>query len=388
MACWAGGLFDGMDATLMAMTMPQALGELLGGADSAVTSQIAGWISSAFLMGWMLGGLGMGYLGDRIGRVKVMALSVALYALSTGLAGFAPNWQLLLLCRFLTGLGVGGELVAITTYLSEIWPERSRAVVVGALISCYSTGVFLAGALHFWVHDWRMLFWVGALPALLVVVLRLGLREPERWQAARTETRDARPDWRREWRGLLVGGAAYTSLLIGYWGTLAWVPSWVHALPGAPLEAPSLVTVWNGMGSIVGCLLAGVLAQALGRRKAIVLGFVGAFGAAFWLFGGHAAFGREVYVATAMLGLCLGLTQAGLSVYLPELFPTVMRGSSVGLCLNLGRLVTAIAVLLVGPLVGVFGGYGPMALAFAAVFWVGVTAVCLGVETRGRTLPA
>ncbi|MNL67995.1 hypothetical protein D3C87_1926490 [compost metagenome] len=89
-----------------------------------------------------------------------------------------------------------------------------------------------------------------------------------------------------------------------------------------------------------------------------------------------------------MLGLCLGLTQAGLSVYLPELFPTAIRGSAAGFCLNVGRLVTAIAVLGVGPLVALFGGFGPMALVFAGIFWVGIAAAWLGTETKGEALPA
>ncbi|MBO9542025.1 MFS transporter [bacterium] len=390
LACWLGGVFDGLDSTVMAMAMPQALGELLGGAGPAVVGLVGGWISSAFLLGWMLGGLGFGYLGDRIGRVKAMVISVGLYSVFTGLAGFSPNWQVLLVCRFLTGIGVGGELVAITTYLSEVWPERSRAIAVGALITSYSTGVFLAGALHYRIHDWRLLFMVGALPALLAVLLRWGLREPERWQAQRGAPGRLlkhllAPEHRK---GLLVGAVAYTSLLVGYWGTLAWVPTWAQALPGSPAEVRSLVTLWNGVGSIVGCLLAGVLAQALGRRKGLMLGFAGAFGAAFWLFAGHGAFSPRVYAATAMLGLCLGLTQAGLSVYLPELFPTAIRGSAAGFCLNVGRLVTAIAVLGVGPLVALFGGFGPMALVFAGIFWVGLVAAWLGTETKGEALPA
>lgn len=390
LACWLGGVFDGLDSTLMSMAMPQALGELLGKAGTADIAQVGSWISSAFLVGWMLGGFGFGYLGDRIGRVKAMALSVLLYAAFTGLAGFSPTWQVLLVCRFLTGIGVGGELVVITTYLSEVWPEKSRAIAVGSLISSYSTGVFLAGALHYRIHDWRTLFMVGALPAVLAVALRLGLREPERWQAIREEpgrllAKVLAPEHRR---GLIVGAVAYTSLLVGYWGTLAWVPSWVQALPGSPADARSLVTVWNGLGSITGCLLAGAIAQAFGRRKGLMLGFGAAFAAACWLFASHLAFSPRVYAGTALLGLSLGLTQAGLSVYLPELFPTAVRGSAAGFCLNIGRLLTAIAVLGVGPLVAMFGGFGPMALVFAFVFWIGIAAAWLGSETRGRALPA
>ena len=164
----------------MHISMPLALRDLTGQEPKTV-AYLGSYITAIFLVGWTLGGILFGYIGDKFGRVKAMMGSILLYSLFTGLGGLAHNWELLALFRFLTGLGIGGELVSITTFLSEVWPEKSRSFAVAMLISSYQIGQMLSGVLNYFVHDWRQAFFFGALPALLIFFLRQKLGESEKW---------------------------------------------------------------------------------------------------------------------------------------------------------------------------------------------------------------
>lgn len=387
--CWLGGIFDGMDSTLMSVVLPSAVGELAG-SSRAVIGQVGSIISGVFLLGWMVGGVLFGLVGDRLGRVRSMVLSILLYALFTGLSGFAHSWEMLALCRFLTGLGIGGELVSISTFLSEVWPERSRAVAVGVLITSYQAGVFLAGSISFFFHDWRTVFFVGALPALLVIFLRLTLKESDRWQEDRKKHVAASEPmrWNEHRKNLLVGSLAFGGLLVGYWASLAWIPTWIQSLVAtAGGNERSIATMYQGVGAILGCMAAGFMCDALGRRATLMTSFVGSFGASALLFLTNPGFSSLIYWEDALLGFFIGLAQAAMYIYLPELFPTRVRATGTGFCLNAGRLATAIAVFFVGVLVAWLGGYGQAALAFSAAYMVAFVAALMGTETRGRALP-
>jgi MFS family permease len=383
LACWLGGVFDGMDSTLMSVVLPVAIGDLTGNPDPAAIAGTGSVVNCLFLLGWTVGGILFGWVGDRYGRLKSMMISILLYSLFTGLAGLSQDWTHLAACRFLTGLGIGGELVSIATFLTEVWPAASRAVAVAALITSYQAGVFLAGLLHFGVPDWRWTFGVGALPALLVVLLRLTLKESDRWEAAHQQEPARLQDHAKP---LWIGALAFAGLLVGYWASLSWVPTWIHQLPGTPESARSLATMALAVGAVGGCLLAGPMCQTLGRRWTLMLSSVGCWGASVWLFGSHTQFSPAIYGHNALLGLATGLTQAALYVYLPELFPTRIRATATGFCLNAGRIVTAGAVLVSGVLVTALGGLGSAATAFALSYLVTVLAVLLGPETRHRPL--
>ena len=346
--CWLGGIFDGMDSTLMHVVLPKAIGELIGTDAQAQVSQIGALITALFLVGWTLGGILIGWLGDRLGRVKSMILSILLYTLFTGLSGLAQSWEQLAFCRFITGLGIGGELVSIATFLAEVWPARSRAVAVGILITSYQAGVFIAGSLSYFLHDWRTVFFVGAVPALLVIFLRTTLKESDKWMEAR-EKHDSseetvshfeelfRPQHRRN---VIVGSLAFAGLLIGYWASLSWVPTWIQSLLGADAAGTverSTAVMYQGVAAVIGCTLSGVLADAIGRRWTLMLAYAGCFLASALLFLTNPHFSEVIYLETALLGLFIGLGQAAMYIYLPELFPTLIRATGTGFCL-LSRL--------------------------------------------------
>jgi MFS family permease len=409
--CWMGGIFDGMDSTLMTVVGPKAIAELVGSTDKLVIGPVASYIGAVFLLGWMVGGVLFGIMGDRLGRVKSMIFSILLYALFTGLAGLAQDWHQLALCRFLTGLGIGGELVSISTFLAEVWPARSRAIAIGALITSYQAGVFIAGAINTAFHGWREAFWIGVLPAILVVFLRMALRESDRWVEAKERQRQAGQSvspwgalFRREHlKPLLVGSLAFGGLLIGYWASLSWIPFWIQDLlhGGGTGSERGIATMYQGVAAMLGCSLAGVFADWIGRRATIALSSFGCFVVSALLFLSFTEFSPLIYGYAALLGFFIGMIQAVMYIYLPELFPTLVRASGTGFCLNLGRLVTAVSVFFVSDMIKLvtnrhlasvlFGNaalsaYGVAALLFAVFYLIGVIAAMLGEETRGRAL--
>jgi MFS family permease len=409
--CWMGGIFDGMDSTIMSVVMPVALKELLHTTDKATIGTIASYVTSVFLLGWMAGGVLFGVIGDKLGRVKSMILSILLYATFTGLAGFVHTWQQLALCRFLTGLGIGGELVSISTFLTEVWPSRSRAIAIGVLITSYQAGVFIAGSINTVVHDWRTTFFIGMLPAVLVVFLRTALRESDKWMEAREKqlsTTENTSHWsllfsREQAKSLTVGGLIFGGLLIGYWASLSWIPLWIQDVlqnTGTGNER-GIATMYQGIAAVLGCCLAGIFSDWIGRRATIVFSYLGCFAASALLFLTNIGFSPVVYWECALLGFFIGLAQAVMYIYLPELFPTLIRASATGFCLNVGRFVTAISVFFVGDLIqfilknqvaqALFGqanmsAYAVAAFLFAISYLIAVVAACFGTETKGRPL--
>ncbi len=393
--CWLGGMFDGMDSTLMTVVLPSAIGDLVQSMAPETIGHYGSLVGSAFLFGWMLGGVLIGMVGDRLGRVRSMILSIMLYAVFTGLAGLSQTWWQLALCRFLTGLGIGGELVSITTFLAEVWPERTRAVAIGVLITSYQAGVLVAGTIVKFIPFWRTVFFIGALPAVLTVFLRLTLRESERWMESKQQMRE---DYRllgelfapEHRRNLAVGAIAFGGLLIGYWASLSWIPAWIQTFfpPSEGSTQRAVATMWQGSAAVVGCTLAGWSADRIGRIPTIVISYAGCFLSSALLFLTNDHFSEVIYAESAALGFFIGLAQAIMYVYLPELFPTRIRATAVGFCLNAGRLSTAIAVLFVGVIVRTLGGFAQSAMLFAGAYLFAVAAAWWATETKGKPLPA
>lgn len=411
LGCWLGGIFDGMDSTLMSVVMPTAIGELTGSTDKAVVGPIASYVTSIFLLGWMVGGILFGIVGDKLGRVRSMIFSILLYALFTGLAGLTQTWEQLAACRFLTGLGIGGELVSISTFLAEVWPDRSRAIAIGVLITSYQAGVFIAGSINTLFHDWRITFWLGALPALLVIFMRMAMKESDKWVEAKKKNCQAerpvshfRALFRPEHaKGLIVGGVAFGGLLIGYWASLAWIPLWIQDLlqSGGTGNERGIATMYQGVAAVIGCGMAGFFSDWLGRRNTIIWASLGCLLSSALMFLGNTEFTPVIYWESALLGYFVGVMQAVMYIYLPELFPTLIRASATGFCLNVGRFVTAVAVFFVGDLIrlvsqenlgqALFGNpllsaYGVAAFLFALFYLGSLFAAIFGDETRGKPL--
>ncbi len=385
-----------MDSTFMSAVQPKAVKELLMGTSGLSPDSVASYISASFLFGWMGGGILFGMIGDTIGRVRSMLFSILLYAIFTGLAGFSQQWWHLAIFRFLTGLGIGGELVSITTFLSEVWVERSRAIAIGVLITSYQAGVLIAGLITRQVDYWRMVFFIGAAPAVITLFLRFTLKESEKWNEARHEKgSDSQllaevlsPLHRRN---ALIGAIAFGGLLIGYWASLSWIPQWIQSFFSGEYNGNierGTALMWQGICAVVGCASAGWMSDRIGRRWTIMLSYAGCFLCSALLFLTNSSFTTQIYWQVGLLGYFIGLAQAIMYIYLPELFPTRIRATAVGFGLNAGRFATAVSVLFVGVIITWLGGYGQAALFYASSYLIAVVAAYFGKETKGLGLPS
>ncbi|MEZ6046100.1 MAG: MFS transporter [Planctomycetaceae bacterium] len=203
-----GWLFDTMDQQLFNLSRLPAMQELLTPSNGilppkGVLDRYGGIATAIFLIGWATGGLVFGVLGDRIGRARTMMLTILAYSLFTGLSAFSRNFWDFAIFRFLTGLGVGGEFAVGISLVAEVMPDRARPFALGFLqalsalgsISAAAISILLGqlestGVIENWqlggvnITAWRAMFLIGTLPALLALLIRKRLKEPEQWERA------------------------------------------------------------------------------------------------------------------------------------------------------------------------------------------------------------
>jgi len=266
-----GWLFDCMDQRLFTVAKESALKELLG-SDAAAQAALAKYLNyavAALMVGWGTGGIVFGILSDRWGRVKTMMVTLLVYSGFTGLSGFAQGWVDFTLYRFLVGLGVGGMFGAATTLVAESVPGGFRAMALGSLQALSATGNMAATLISMKIQPgaegsallsflpagysgWRLLFFVGILPALLTVPIMCFLREPEKWKTAKAAAAAGQsagkigspidllrhPRWRKN---TLVGLGLGVAGMVGLWGIGFFSPELVtSALQTTPLRAADL----------------------------------------------------------------------------------------------------------------------------------------------------
>jgi MFS family permease len=412
---WLGFLFDLMDSTLYTLVMAPALRDLLG---AEGTVQNIGWygglIFSIFLVGWALGGIVFGIVADYLGRKRTLMITILIYAVFTGLAATATSWWELGAYRFLTGLGVGGEWAAGAALLAETWPEKSRAKGAAILQTSAGMGYFAAAFIYLLVggYSWRLVFLVGALPAVLVLVIRRSMRESERWLNERYDGATLRGcdgasdgarvrrftlaqifdrDLRRD---TIVGSVLASIANFGFWGVSAWVPALIQ---NRIADDPSLtqgVSVSSyvsyaimilTLGSLPGYFVVGALADRVGRRAAFLVFFAGSALAAPLIFLGPWTVGQMLLLLPLLGFFTLGI-YAGFPIYLPELFPTRLRTTGAGFCFNIGRVVSAAGPFLTGVMVLYTGSFEYAISALSLVYLLGPVALLFARETKGQVL--
>jgi MFS family permease len=405
----AGWVFDVYEGQLFTIFKTPALSELLRG-DSGAVQWHSNVANAMFLLGGAVGGLAFGILSDRIGRARVMSWTILVYSLFSALTYFARTaWEVEAL-RFLVALGTGGEWAVAAALVAETFPTRARPLasgifhassVLGAALAAL-TGMFLVAS-----GAWRNGFLLGLAPALLVLWIRWGLREPERWQrahdsAGRTEQEApaARPSLGSlsellgdpRWRSRALLGLALASVgLATYWSIFAWAPELVAevlgpSVPGAERQkAGSLAyLLMNFTGGLLGLLAFAPLASWRGRRFAFVAYQVGAAVIVPVTFLGAATY-RQTLVLLPVLAFFVVGMHAGYAIYLPELFPTRLRATGSSFCFNLGRLASAVMLIVRGYL-GEQHGLRLAVVAMSSLFLAGIVVVCFAPETKGSEL--
>jgi MFS family permease len=362
-AAWLGWLFDGLDMhlyTLVAATFVASLVNKPIG--DPITKTHSSWIQAAFLVGWALGGGFFGRIGDKLGRSRALSLTILTYAVFTGLSFFVQTWWQLLICRFISALGIGGEWAVGSSLLSETWPKKWRHWIAAVLQTGVNIGVLLActtvNLFTLWKgYEPRYVFLVGILPALMVYWIRRNVPEPDEWQHAK-KTTEREPGIADLFRGqikrttFLVIGICATSLT-GWWAFMFWHVQHLQSLPDVATWTAAQkqqLANWAFFAVIavssVGNFVAAWFAKTIGYRRSISLLCV-LFG--LTIFGSFVV--PRSYVELLfwfpLVGFCSGVF--GLfTMYLPPLFPTLLRTTGAGFCYNIGRIAAAAGTILFG----------------------------------------
>jgi MFS family permease len=409
----AGWLFDCMDQRLFVLARESAVRELLGAeGTAALVTRYGGYATTAMILGWATGGILFGMLSDRWGRVKTMIATLLVYSGFTGLSGLSQSITDFTVYRFLVGLGVGGMFGSATTLVAESVPGRVRAVALGALQALSAIGniigslvslVIQPGAQNFiWgASGWRVLFFVGILPSLLVVPIMFVLREPEAWKRAKAEAqrtgtkRDIgspielfrSPRWRRN---SIVGLMLGVSGMVGLWGIGFFSPELIStALAGASQETIDTVRGWGtalqDVGAFLGMVIFTTIASVISRRLAFLFAFLAGMLITAFVFNSLQT-ATDAYWMLPMMGAAQLALFAGYSIYFPELFPTRLRGTGVGFCYNTVRYLAAPAPILLGYLSAMLS-FRTAAVMMSSVYVIGMIALIWAPETKDRPLP-
>ncbi len=404
-AAWAGWMLDGMDSVIYALVLTPALKELLpasGHANSPADIAETGSILFAlFLIGWGCSFI-WGPIADRFGRTKSLAATILMFAVFTGAAAFSQNvWQLGLF-RLLAGIGIGGEWAMAGTYVAEAWPEDRRKQGAGYLQTGYYAGFFVAAALNFTVgatYGWRAMFLCGLVPAVVSLYTLFKVKEPPKWERhhAGRGSHPLRAIFRPPYtKRTIVNALLVAVAIIGLWAGAVYASTAVVTLSKqAGIDAanfPKMASLGTGIlsiGTIIGCLIAPVLAERLGRKKALAIYFAGmmvfitaTFGYAFYLPDGLIPF----LILLFFLGIAGGNFTL-FSLWLPEQYDTTVRASAFAFCTSFGRFIGAGVNFAIAAMVRDMGTLGTPIAITAIAFGLGLLIIPFAQETKGQTLP-
>lgn len=418
-AAFLGWMFDGMEMGIFPLVANPALKEFAKKSVQVMTEKeyVTYWIgviTACFLLGAALGGLVFGWLGDRLGRVRAMIMSVLAYSLFTGLMYFANSpWQLGA-CRFLAAIGMGGEWSLGVALVMEAWPRDKRPLMAGLIGAAANFGYAIVAVIgiKFKIQDdsWRWVMLVGAAPALLTLLIAKFVPESERWQESVAKEGVVRNPIAEIfapglWRNTLLAILFASVALIVTWGSLQNVPTWIdRELPhGGDPAAKSIGQLWSSIGAIVGCMIAPLVAARFGRRPVYFGLCLGALISGLILYCGFTAY-TAGFLCMVFIAAAFGAAFYGwLPQYLPELFPTRIRATGQGLAFNFGRILAAVGVWNLEAfhrffrekdLVSLLGSNGAVGISFAKagaamvfIYVVGMVLIWFAPETRGRPLP-
>jgi len=360
-AAWLGWTFDGLDMHLYTLVAAPFVAQLLGGLPTTDPSvgRYGSIIQGAFLLGWALGGGFFGIVGDRLGRARTLSLTVLTYAVFTGLSFFAQTWWHLMIFRFLAALGIGGEWSVGASLLAETWPRKWRPWLAAVLQSGVNIGILGAVLANYLMAGAqpRYLFLVGILPALLVFWIRRAVPEPEEWHAAKAHAvkePKIRDLFRGETRPITLWVTVVCAIsLTGHWAFMFWHQQHLRNLPDvlamSPEERNKLASTAMYLiigSSILGNFFSGWIARCIGYRATIAWTFIAYFAfmlAAYIQPRDHTALMRWF----PLIGFCQGAF-ALFTMYLPPLFPTLLRTTGAGFSYNIGRTAAAAGTIFFG----------------------------------------
>jgi MFS family permease len=392
-AAFAGYGVDAFDYMIYTMLIPTLI------AAWGMTKTEAGYIATGTLITSALGGWGAGVLADRYGRVRILQLTVLWFSLFTFLSGFTSSYEQLFFTRAMQGLGFGGEWSVGSVLVAETIQARHRGRAVGLVQSSWAVGWGLA-AIAFWAVyalaapelAWRIVFWIGVLPALLILYIRRNIEEPAVYRAHRLERKQGGDggSFLEIFSPELLSTTVRASLLAtgmqgAYYAVTTWLPTYLKTERQLSVPNTSGYLLVLILGSFLGYLTSAYLSDRMGRRRCFIL-FAFSAGVLVIAYTQIPITDSLLLLLGFPLGFFLSGIFSGMGAYLSELFPSRVRGSGQGFCYNFGRAIGASCPALVGSLsetmpLGIAIGY----MAGGAYLLVILSALTLP-ETRGREL--
>lgn len=398
-AAFLGWLFDGLEMGMFPLVARPALQQMQLSTGAASDPNFVGnWmgiVTAAYLIGAAAGGILFGWLGDRLGRVRAISLSILCYSLCTGATFFVQTPGQLTLARFCAALGMGGEWALGVALVMEVWPGRFRPLLAGVIGAAGNLGFVLIGLIGLAVevssHSWRWITLVGAAPAFLTLLIMRFVPESGRWEAANDRVRrgSVRVLWTAEFaRNSLLAALFCGIMLVGIWGSVQWLPPWADQLTGgAQPSAKAYTQIVLGLGSVVGCLLS-IGFGRMARRASYFLVCLSSLVGCTVLFRCVGHYGPGFLAMTFVVGATTGSFFGWAPLYLPELFPTRVRATGQGFAYNAGRAIAAVGALQMSALMRHYNGSLARAGAVVTlIYGLGMILIWFAPETRGRPLP-
>ena len=372
---------------------------ILGFAIAAITSSLglsataAGSLATFTLVGAVLGGLVFGVLSDYLGRVRVLTWSILIFAVFTGLSALAWDYWSLVVFRFIAGIGLGGEFGIGMTLAAEAWPNRMRARATAWVANGWQVGTLLAAGLAAVVlpiGGWRMLFAIGAIPAVLAYVLRRKLHEPEMFEELRAAGRRQGFPVRKLVEDRQTAKTSLGVVILacvqnfGYYGIIIWLPSYLSETFGYSYSQSAAWTAVTVLGMFCGVFVFGRLADTIGRRPSFLIFQIGA--AVSVVVYANLTEQFALLIGGAVMGVFVNGMMGGYGALMAELYPTEARATAQNVLWNIGRGVAGFAPLVVAA-IAASAGFGVAIASLAALYLFDMVALLLIPERKGAELP-
>jgi MFS family permease len=420
-ASFLGWIFDGYETYALIVALPFALRALLPPEQLKSAPIWAGTAIGVTLLGWGTGGLIGGILADYVGRKRMMIWSVFLYALFSGITALSQTFLMFAALRFITGLAMGSEWSTGVTLLAETWPDRARPKGAGLLQSGFGWGTLLA-ALVWWAisrinplgpQSWRLMFVVGAIPAIFTLYIRRAVNESERWLKAIREHRWAATEEdqgaigrtarrpltlaeifreRESRRRVLLTFLMSLASMVGWWAISTWLPAHTEQIAKAQgyanfAEWGNRAAILYTIGAVTAYMLSGFLIDAIGRRKFLFLTYAGALLMTPVTYVWTHSVEAMMFVAYINGFFTLGLAYSWMAIYPVELFTSSVRSTAASFVFNGTRVIAWLFPILAGSMIQKFGGMSRSAMTLGLIYVLGLIVPWFVPETKGRPLP-
>lgn len=397
-----GWIFDVYEGQIFNLTRNQLLQEILGVEPGHPDLKTYGdRLLGIFLLGGMFGGVLFGSLADKYGRRPIMIMTILMYSVFSGLTYFATNLEQVMVLRFLVAMGIGGEWAVAAALVAEVFPTKARAHASGIFHATSVIGTWTATLAALLVGtEWRYAYLIGVLPALLIVWVRITVKEPEKWQQAKVEPTRTRGSLKElftssPWAKHAVLAMCLAAVGLGtFWALVVAGQNLAHErmlADGVPEEvavekAKFAYGIVQTVGGGIGLVLFGPIAARLGRKKTFILYHLGAAAIVPMTCFLPQSYGMLLLFLPVFGFFTLGM-HAGYAVYFPELFPNHLRatGSSVGF--NGGRMLAFAVLWYLAPWLKTELPLPHALTCLGALFLVGAVLMFFLPETKGKELP-